>query len=120
MSRVRAPHLRHRSTPNAFYGHGGVAAGAHCREALLRGLLTTLDARVSGDDPAGGSSAHVEALGARGGDGDDGGSDDDATDGGGDDGGDPVHADALALRLARFLPPADSTTAGAGDGYSNP
>ena len=47
MSRVRAHHLRHRSTPNDFDGQGGVAAGAHCREALLRGLLAALDARVS-------------------------------------------------------------------------
>ena len=91
-------------------------------EALYGDVVVRVETAraAAGDAPAGGSSAHVEALGARGGDGDDGGSDDDATDGGGDDGGDPVHADALALRLARFLPPADSTTAGAGDGYSNP
>ena len=53
MSRVRAHHLRHRSTPNDFYGQGGVAASAHCHEALLRGLLAALDARASEDNTSG-------------------------------------------------------------------
>ena len=45
-----------------FDGHGGQAAGAHCRDALLREFLAALDARVFEDSSLSGSPV---AAGAR-------------------------------------------------------